>query len=633
MNTSNPYSSAQGTTDNDSPQDSTLSENPSSSNPTNPQMTSSPNLTNPMQNSNVITNTSPAEVNNPIQNDSLRNPIVEQQVNSQQYPVQNTYNEQTVNPTIESAPQDNTQDANSNTPINSSLNSPVISEPQQTTGPITEVPQKKGLPKFIKILIIVVLVFVLLATLSVAVFGAMYLKENHVPMVSGLTETVLLTEGEQFSSRMEYLFDLGMYKALTAKNTPFKPDFNPEEIKPIGADKIIEEVENAEQINYDTSLSLKYNLAQPLQPVLGIKDPGEITEDSISKILSSREGTISFSSQDSIQFNNQDRARNITNVEFEVPGVNLNTGFETRIIDKLIYINLDRFPRNDYVKVEEIEGKWLMIDPKSYIGDLGLEENSYQTNPTDPSNLFNSFYGMDKEELKKEDYNKMIQLINSSAVQNSITESFNEKVSETNARCFVMSLTQQNVYNIAKETAKLFDENYDESDFDDILESDYPFTKSDLTLCFAKMESYPIKLAFDFELEDNESTVAGVFEFKMTGMKMVSPIEKPNDATNFTIEDLEGLINQNSFSTPDSMLTDFDDEFVEIPSSEGDDDESNYLAEDFYNKSNVCEYLGIYKVCDLCTNDSPSCQTCLDSFNDELDNGYPMSEDMRSLCF
>ena len=521
-------------------------------------------------------------------------------------------------------------------PTNTPLVNPIQAQISQPPTLNTDVPTKKGIPTVLKIVTIVVLVLIFLATLSVVVFGAKYLKENHVPLVSGLTETILLSEGEQFSSRVEYLMDLGVYKGLTMKDSPFKPDFDPEEIKPIGADKIIEEIENAEQINYDMTFTLNYELKESLQPVLGVKDPGELNEDSITKFLSSKEGTIKFSSQDSIQFNNQDRARNITNLEFEVPGVNLNTGFETRIIDNLIYFNLDRFPRNDYVDVEKIEGKWLLLDSETIVDELGLEEGYAPTSTTTPISLFNEFYGLESQEIKKEDYDKMVQFINSSAVQNSIVRSFDEKVSDTDARCFVMSFTQQNIYNMLKEAGKLFDENYNEQDFEYILDSDFPFNKSELTLCFAKLESYPIRVAYDFEIIESGNKLKGLFDFKVLGMKMINPIEKPNDAVNFTIEDMEGLVNQdilNNYYRPVPSIEERSDLMVpeENVFDETSSDTDNDTTEGFYNKGNVCEYLSFYNMCELCTSESPDCQTCLDAYNGMLD-GMSMSDELTDKC-
>lgn len=621
MNTSNPYGGTQGTNNSDSSLDPTLSGNINSSQPTNPQMTSSPDLTSPMQNQNVVPNDIPEEMTRTVQSVPTQNPLVEQRPAIQENPVQNTNSVQQTNPITSYAPQNTPQETNTNLAMNTSISSPVLNENPQTPLPNTDVTPKKGLPKFMKILIIVVLVFVVLATLSVAVFGAKYLQENHVPLVSGLTESILLSEGEQFSTRVEYLVDLGMYKALTMDNTPFKPDFDPQDIKPIGADKIIEEVETAEQINYDTSLSLQYTLAESLQPVLGLKDPGEINEDSINKILSSREGKITFTSQDSVQFNNQDRARNITNVEFEVPGVNLNTGFETRILDKLIYFNLDRFPRNDYVKVEEIEGKWFMLDPETLAKEAGVEANLYN-----PEELLEEFGSQDQTELKKEDYDKVIQLINSPAVQKSITNSFDEKVSETNARCYVMSLTKENIINIYKEAGKLYDENFSEEEYDQMNDLEFPMKKSELTLCFAKLESYPVKVAYDFEIEESGNNVKGLFEFKMTGMKMVTPIETPENPTTLTLMDLQGLLKEDALNLVEPSYEDPDYNYDE------DYDYDDYTSEDYYTQSNVCEYLSFYKVCDLCTNNSPDCQVCLDDYNDFVENGSPMSIEMRNKC-
>jgi hypothetical protein len=632
MNTPNPYGSAQSTDNPDPSQDPGLSQNSNNPIPQEPPMVSNPELTNPISDQAVPTYVAVNDTTSPVQNNSTLNPPVEAQPIQQPTPIQNSNNAQVINPVENSIPQNNLQAIN----VVGTTNTPVANPDVNNLPPLptstTVVDPKKGLPKIIKILIFVVLIIFVLTTLSVVVFGINYLKENHVPLVSGFTETVLLSEGEQFSSRMEYLFDLAMYKALTAENSPFKPDFNPEEIKPLGADKIIEEVENAQQINYETSFSMRYSLAQPLQPVLGIKDPGEISDDSISKILSSREGNINFSSQDSIQFNNQDRARNITNIEFEVPGVNLNTGFETRIIDNLIFFNLDRFPRNDYVKVEEIEGRWLMFDPESLVDDLGLEEGQATTTPTNPLNVFNTFSGMEQEELKKEDYVKIVQLINSSAVQNSITSSYDEKVSETNARCFVMALTQNNIYNIYKQAGRLFDNNYDEDDYQFVLDSDFPFSKSDLTLCFAKLESYPVKVSYEFTLDDESGNLEGVFEFKMTGMEMVTPIEKPTDSTTFTLEDFEELINEDIYATPEPMLYDVDYDFDDDASNNIFDDLDDNSTEGFYTKSNVCEYLSFYWVCDLCTINSPDCQTCLDKYNDLIENGTPMTLEERDTC-
>jgi hypothetical protein len=632
MNTPNPYGSAQSTNNPDPSQDPRLSQN--SNNPVfqEPPVVSNPELINPVTDPAVPKYDTVNDISSSVQNNPTQNQSVEIQPLQQPTPIQNSNIAQVVNPVENSNPQNNLQATNSVGTTNTHVANPSINNLPPLPTSTTEVDPTKGFPKILKILIFIVLTIFVMTTLSVVVFGISYLKDNHVPLVSGFTETILLSEGEQFSSRMEYLFDLGMYKALTAENSPFKPDFNPEEIKPLGADKIIEEVENAQQINYDTSLSMKYSLAQPLQPVLGIKDPGEISEDNISKILSSREGNINFTSQNSIQFNNQDRARNITNIEFEVPGVNLNTGFETRVIDNLIFFNLDRFPRNDYVKVEEIEGRWLLFDPESLVDDLGLEEGQATTTPTNPLNVFNTFSGMEQEELKKEDYDKIVQLINSSAVQNSITSSYDEKVSETNARCFVMALTQKNIYNIYKQAGRLFDDNYDEDDYQFVLDSDFPFTKSDLTLCFAKLESYPVKISYEFILDDDNGNLEGVFEFKMTGMKMVTPIEKPTDATTFTLEDFEELINEDIYATPEPMLYDVEYDFNEDSSNNVFDDLDDNSSDGFYNKSNVCEYLSFYSVCDLCTINSPDCQTCLDKYNDLIENGTPMTVEERDTC-
>ena len=616
MNTPNPQSSPAGTNTPNPLQDPSPNGNGITSFPSEQQLSDTPDLnTAPIDPVSIPTATPneqyPYQQSEPVQPTSVEpQPTQPNTLQSSDY-TQNT------NTPVSYAPQNITPEVNTTGTLNTAINNPVQSESIQSPVTTTEANAKNGLPKILKIILLVVIVFIFLGTLSVVVFGAKYLKENHIPLVSGLTETILLSEGEQFSTRVEYLFDLGMYKTLTMENSPLKPDFDPQEIKPIGADKIIDEVETAEQINYDTSLKLKYTLAEPLPPVLGIKDPGEITADSISKILSSKEGSISFSSQDSIQFNNQDRARNITNMELDVPGVNLNTGFEMRIIDKLIYFNLDRFPRNDYLEVEDIEGQWLMLDPETLAREAGIEANVY-----DPEELINEFTSDDQTELKKVDYDKMIQLINSTAVQNSITRSFEEKVSETNARCYVMSLTKDNVFNIYKEAGKLFDNNYDEENYKEMRDEDYPFKKADLTLCFAKLESYPVKVAFDFEFEEYENTVEGLFEFKMTGMKMVTPVEKPADARTFTLKDLEGLVKQPNYITEPSLRE------IELE----DDLYDDYSSQDFYTRENVCDYLGYYNVCDLCTNDSPDCQVCLDSYNDSFDSGTVMTIDMQEKC-
>ena len=62
-----------------------------------------------------------------------------------------------------------------------------------------------------------------------------------------------------------------------------------------------------------------------------------------------------------------------------------------------------------------------------------------------------------------------------------------------------------------------------------------------------------MKVAFDFEFEEYENTVEGLFEFKMTGMKMVTPVEKPADARTFTLKDLEGLVKQPNYITEPSL--------------------------------------------------------------------------------
>lgn len=493
--------------------------------------------------------------------------------------------------------------------------------PSPETNPPTEL-KKSGRQKILKFGILVILIILVLSSVAGVVFGAVYLKDNHVPVISGLTESVLLSDGEQFSSRMEYLFNLSAYKALTIENTPFEPDFDPQDIKPVGADKMIDEFENAEQVNFETNLTISYKLADSLRPVLGIKDPGEINEDTINKILASREGKITYSSQDSVQFNNENKARNITNLEFEVPGVNLNTGFESRVIEESIYLYLDRFPRNDYIKVEEIAGKWLLFDFQDLARDAGIDANIYN-----PDELYKELSNQEKEEVKKEDYDKLIQLINSSAVQNTVTSSFDEKVAETNARCYVMSINEDNIFNIYNEAGRLFDENYNEEDYKQMLNlGDYPFEKSDLTLCFAKLESYPVKVAFDFDYNEGGNNMQGKFEFKITGMKMVTPIEIPENPSTFTNEDLQELINEDIFG---NSFTPLDNNF--------DDNDFDYEPEQitidaFYNKENVCEYLEFYNVCNLCRNDSPECQPCLDDYNELINNGTSMSEARRETC-
>jgi hypothetical protein len=581
-------------------------------------------------------NPSPETTLTPWQNVSTTSDVTNENPSNGIDPTLNTTSTGTTPLTPVPVVENTTPVTNIPNPTNTPLVNPIPVQIPQPPIVTPEVPTKKGIPSALKIGMIVALIFVVLSIVSVVAYGAKYLKENHVPLVSGLTESILLSDGEQFSSRAVYLMDLGVYKALTMEDSPFKTDFDPEEIKPIGADKIIEEIENAEQINYDMTFTLNYELKDPLQPVLGIKDPGELNEDTITKLLSSKEGTIKFSSQDSIQFNNQDRARNITNLEFEVPGVNLNTGFETRVIDGLIYFNLDRFPRNDYVDVEKIEGTWLLLDPETIVDELGLEEGNTPTSVTSPTNLFYEYYGIEGEEIKKEDYDKVTQLINSSAVQNSIVRSFDEKVSDTNARCYVMSLTEQNIFNIVKEAGKIFDENYNEQDYDYMKDSQFPFTKSELTLCFAKLESYPIKVVYDFEFLENGNKLNGLLEFKVLGMKMVNPIEKPNDAVNFTIEDMEGLVNQdilNNYYRPVPSIEERSDLMVpeENVFDETSSDTDNDTTEGFYNKGNVCEYLSFYNMCELCTAESPDCQTCLDAYNGMLD-GLSMSDELTDKC-
>lgn len=482
---------------------------------------------------------------------------------------------------------------------------PTPSDPGLT--PPTTTP-KKGFP-VVKILILFSVLVILILSCSALFLLSRFLKENFVPGVSGYTEDLLLSDGEQFALRSETLYRGLLYHTLTEENSnlQMRSNIEPDSVKPFLADRMSEEINKIKKIDYDANISVRYDLHQSIKDsvenlmsggtgdsnfVLGATDPGNFDEQTMTKVLESSEGHLSLYTKGSLDMVDEVNQKSSTNTEikFESQEVNLNTQFEARYVDDKLFFNLDRFPRNEYLNFDEILQKWIRF---------GDEEESL-------SSLINSGVPFAAEsediEFNQDDHAILIQLLNSDAVKNSISQSYPEKTGDFDTNCYVLNLTTQNIDNILREYARLSGEDYTEEMRDEIYE-ELDIEKFELHLCFSNSTNIPVKIqevvAFNFP---EVGRVEILFNFRMLSTNPQTAIEAPEQSVNYEDVDWDA-ITENLLPTTSPVL--------DVPQ-----EPDNNFSTGFYKRDNICTILPNSAVCNSCRDGQFNCELCLYYLNE-----------------
>lgn len=506
-------------------------------------------------------------------------------------------------------------------PINP--NQPMIPPMEVNTGgsvlevqPAPDVNRRNFSP--IKIIILAI-IFVFFASIACLIaFGLGYLQNNYVPVISGFTEDLILSDGEQFSLRTKYLIDTGTYQLLTKHGKYFDSDIVPDKIKPIGADKIIEEIENIEDIRYKVSAEAKYDLQEPvLESVLGITDPGELNEDTINKIISSDEGTIKAYSENYLELKDDQNAENQIEIDFQVPDVHLNTLLQLKKVAEDLYVNINRFPENQYFKTEMIVGKWLKATTKEILSDGQTTQEVYSSllpfSSIDEPTIDELLEGENKIKLSQEDYDKFLAILESDAFKNIISDSYDEKVANADAACYILTINRNNFINLLVEIGK----NYPDSDMPDKEEledeiTDWPFSKFDIHICLAKMVTYPVKVKTELIWDYEGTKLEWAMDVELLATNQDTKVTPPEQYTNISDLDWDEITNSYGIE-PTEVVT------ITEPNSY-----------DFYTSQNICTYDYYPKGCMLCRTNSLDCALCLDIYNGNISN---IDEEAANKCY
>lgn len=491
---------------------------------------------------------------------------------------------------------------------------PVIPESPTPQGSIASPPPpeaaKKRFPLLKVVLLVLILLFLIIIIASL-VFLSRFLKENYVPGVSGYTEKLLLSEGEQFALRNESLYKSFIYSSLTTEDSAlsFKSDIDPSTIKPFMGDQISEELNNIKKLDYDSTFSIEYRLEKSIKEtyesfrygstgnpnfVLGAVDPGEVNEQTINDILNSSTGKLNINSRSSIDFSDKENQKNQSTTElvFNANNVNLNTQFELKLLEDNLYFYLDRFPRNEYFKPELIAGKWISAEGDEY------SSARLSMVPYNPAVLTNS-----ELEFNQKEYEIFLNLLNSDAVKNTITSSYDERVGEYNARCYVMNLTAQNIDNIYRESARLYGTAYDRAISEQLLNGDVDLEKFELHLCYSKSSNIPVKVHVPLVISIPDiGTLELVSDLRVLSINSTAQISAPTDSTNFEDIDWSEVFMSLHPTTPPVPTN-----RTSLPST----------INGLYNKGNICSLLPGSVTCTSCTNNSSDCESCLYYLNDE----------------
>jgi len=404
---------------------------------------------------------------------------------------------------------------------------------------------------------------------------------------------------------------------LTKHGKYFRSDIVPDKIKPIGADKIVEEIGDIEDVNYKISAEAKFDFKEPLlESVLGATDPGEINDDTIDKILSSKEGTIKISLENYIEFKNNRNAQNQVEIDLQVPGVNLNTLLEFKKVAKDLYLNINRFPKTSYFRTEMVVGKWL----KTNIDEL-MPQGQFAREAYSQFFPFSSVSESETDELPEEskinlsqkDYNKILRLLGSDAFKNSVSESYAEKIAGEDAKCYVFTINKNNYTNLLAEISEEFFEDnvYTRVQLDEII-TDWPYTKFDIHLCLGKMITYPLKFKIDMNWVYDGTKIVFVMDEALLAIDPDSEVAPPKSYTNFSDLDWENI--QTSKKIAPIYVED-----TEKSTSSG-----------ALTSENICRFDYYPKGCMLCRTDPEDCKVCLDLYNGNTTN---FNEEIYNKCF
>ena len=491
-------------------------------------------------------------------------------------------------------------------------------KPAQNLPPLPDEPEnqekKSGssiLPKIILFLGAFLLFFCGILTIA----GVFFLRGRHVPFLSGMTEDLYLSDSEQFSMRTEYLADTLLYNLMNDENVTLKTDIDPESVKQIGAEQISDKVKEAPGVEYDSTLVVNYNLPTP---ILGAIDPGELDGEAITKILESTSGEVTIHTSQSHNLEEENNNSGMTEITFEVPGVNLSTKFENKFVGENFYFFLERFPINEYFDVSMISGQWI----KFPINDFTSED--VLSDPIADS-LIASLFGFSgmmvpseieqeiEVEINQKEYDQFKAVIKSEAFGNLITSSYKETVGTTDTKCYVMSITKENLIALGEEMQVHIPE-LEDSDIDSLRDEEWPLSKLDIHICFAKLESFPVKLKL--EVKDIENTFDIEYTLQLLGLELNDPITEPSESVDYDSIDWDevfnGLISGTAYqSYSDPMTVDYGD--------------------DLYTPDNVCDYYPDTDLCTYCKTGQGKCYSCVNALNAQFD-GIQMTIEQIDAC-
>lgn len=482
---------------------------------------------------------------------------------------------------------------------------------------------KKHFPILLALVVFSIIVVILLSCV-VFVFLAQFLKENFVPGVSGYTEDFLLSDGEQFSLRTETFYRGALYHLLQGESNSvtLKSNIDPETVKPFLADRMSDELNKIEKVNYETSLTMSYELEKPLDyyssslsqaevdpitHVLGAVNAGAVDDESISSLMKSKTGELYLTSKGSIDTSQRANTRSSTETEatFKSGDVNLSTMLETRFVDNYLYVNLDRFPRNEYFEPEPILKKWIKFT------DITTLTNGVYDPVQDLYDTSNNF------DFNNDEHDKLVKLLRSDVFKNTITSSYSDVVGEVATSCYIMDIRQESINRILREVSIIEGQTsgFDEHSLDLSSYFGIETVKFDLHVCFTDSSNIPIKIKEDVKLSiEDFGTLDIVLDAKITSVDQSAEIEAPTQSINHDNVDWEQMFNLSEldgFSEPTSP-------------------ESYY--EDYYTKDNVCEVLPDTMVCSACKNNQDSCATCLGYLNKGIDMENMTEQTFMASC-
>lgn len=418
---------------------------------------------------------------------------------------------------------------------------PTTSSQTQAVMSAEPIPEKKQKSKF-KIACLIILALFALLTLCCLITGVIYLRNNHIPVISPYVEDLFVPAEEQLAGRLDLLLDGLAYNIISnadEETSPLETDITEDDLNKLVVANYAKFQESMERSGFDSNISLAFKLDNG---VLGDSfDPGEITEKDILKILESDQGELNLNISGQMDMSVEEELKSKVDVGFSYssPGIRLSTAVKLLILQEDVYFLLDYFPKNPWLLTEPIEDKWLHYK----LDGLSTEEITsipilpvYDFGSIVPNNGYPSYNKIDLERTK--------QLFRSAPIARNVSKLPDEVIGKNDTKCYQVALEKDDIIDLVLEASTIWKvedaPSREELEESSEVADNIPVT---IALCFGKNDSIPYKVSFSTETKTGDIMYDIALEYKIWQLEAKDKIEAPSDEiTEFEDVDWEEVL-------------------------------------------------------------------------------------------